>query len=248
MSTSYTSFFSSTPTASSAGEMPKFWDSDHKILYKADRSTISYDVYSEIICSRLAALLGLNHVSYTIVTIDQKEYCKCENFILRNEILITSADLQKYSGFTQDKAITFIKDVNAMEFCQMLLFDFLVVNTDRHHNNFGILKNTLTGKTRLTPLFDHNAALYSDRINDANEPFCNIDYWLTERMYHNGIGKLPERVKQIDHEARLNDYFKSLSYTGLADLFIDLPRLSDTRRLTLQNMLWSRYQYLEALL
>jgi hypothetical protein len=48
------------------------------------------------------------------------------------------------------------------DFVKMIFLDTIVANPDRHTQNFGLLRDTKTGKLLgLAPIFDHNMALIS---------------------------------------------------------------------------------------
>lgn len=50
-----------------------------------------------------------------------------------------------------------IKD--KMPIYKMLLFDFLIGNSDRHHNNYAFIKNEITGKYKFCSLYDNGSSL-----------------------------------------------------------------------------------------
>ncbi|MGX8833748.1 hypothetical protein ACWG0P_05985 [Amedibacillus sp. YH-ame6] len=48
------------------------------------------------------------------------------------------------------------------EFREMILFDAIINNEDRHYGNFGLLKNNHTNEyLSMAPLFDHGISLFS---------------------------------------------------------------------------------------
>lgn len=50
----------------------------------------------------------------------------------------------------------------------MILFDALVMNTDRHFGNFGLLKNNATGEfIDLAPIFDNGESLLSKAMPEV---------------------------------------------------------------------------------
>jgi hypothetical protein len=56
-------------------------------------------------------------------------------------------------------------------FIQMCLFDYLIMNEDRHAGNWGILNNNKTA-----PLFDHNQCFGGDAVNYG---YFDTDYFMT---------------------------------------------------------------------
>lgn len=45
------------------------------------------------------------------------------------------------------------------DFLKVPIFDCLIGNTDRHHNNWGIIVNVYTGEQRFSPLYDNDSSL-----------------------------------------------------------------------------------------
>lgn len=48
---------------------------------------------------------------------------------------------------------------------KMLLFDFLIGNSDRHHNNYAFIRNDISGEYKFCPLYDNGSSLCC-RITD----------------------------------------------------------------------------------
>ena len=77
----------------------------------------------------------------------------------KNNIGITSYDIGIYEE--PDDSISYsIKDYLKIDgFVQMCLFDYLIMNEDRHAGNWGIINN------KVAPLFDHNQCFGGDAVN-----------------------------------------------------------------------------------
>jgi len=94
-------------------------------------------------------------------------------------------------------------------YVQMCYFDALTYNIDRHEFNFGVLRNSDTGKVEsLAPLFDHNLAMvalgYPDEMPEREE-------WLTDNL-----------AQLLDHTGqRLN--VTSLSYEDIIECINNAP-------------------------
>lgn len=69
---------------------------------------------------------------------------------LKGEVEIYSYDLL-YRVFTEYKCIT--------ELFNMIIFDTLIGNTDRHQDNFGVIRDEVTGILRFSPLYDNSSSL-----------------------------------------------------------------------------------------
>lgn len=57
-----------------------------------------------------------------------------------------------------------------------LLFDAWIANTDRHHENWGVLRDRTTDEDRLAPSFDHGSSL------GFNVPAGKLDGYLGDRL------------------------------------------------------------------
>ena len=58
-------------------------------------------------------------------------------------------------------------------FCDMLAFDALVCNTDRHFTNFGVLRDNATGlPVALAPIFDNGRSLFPNVGEDDDDQFA----------------------------------------------------------------------------
>ncbi|MEE4565216.1 HipA domain-containing protein [Paenibacillus polymyxa] len=75
-----------------------------------------------------------------------------------------------YDGISPDKLHSVLCRIHGddikRQLGQMILFDFIVHNTDRHTRNFGFLKDS-SGKIQMAPLFDHGLALLAEFDEDV---------------------------------------------------------------------------------
>ena len=138
--------------------------------YDSINGITGHECVNEIIADRVLDILGIDHLSYTLVNaqiiIDSKPVttyiCMSENFRNKNESKIpldSFYDMEKAEG------------ESPLEFCvrygwkkyvyEMLAFDFLILNRDRHGANIEVLRDTKKKTIRLAPLFDHGLSLLS---------------------------------------------------------------------------------------
>ena len=87
----------------------------------------------------------------------------------KENIGIASYDIGIYEE--PDDSLSYsVKDFLEIEgFVQMCLFDYLIMNEDRHAGNWGILNN------KVTPLFDHNQCFGGDA---ANYGYFDADHFM----------------------------------------------------------------------
>lgn len=124
----------------------------------------------ECICSKIRQKLGLKGADYILEIIKSKSCedfekqdilcCVSKNFLKEDENLVTFGKHYKAyrERITYEKIIEDFKEFEE-EINQMLIFDFIVNNIDRHFNNFGYIIN---GSKRYCPIFDNGLSLYSD--------------------------------------------------------------------------------------
>ena len=119
--------------------------------------------YSEFYASQIANSMGINHVEYKLVKWKKNICSVCELF---NNIDISYVPMYK---FIKNKDIkntaNFLLNLGQDyydAFVDMLVFDALIFNTDRHYGNFGLLVDNKTNKPiKFAPLFDHGLSLFN---------------------------------------------------------------------------------------
>lgn len=236
----------------SGGQLPKGWDLAEEYLYKAEMEPQkTYCIYSEAICSDLADLLEIEHVKYEIGTVPVitsvdklpvlTEVVRCHTYLTSQTSALTLYDLIQ-AGMSLEEAREYLCSVNTKLYCQMLLFDFLVANTDRHFRNLGIL-NGPSG-TKMIPLFDHDRALYSQRQNDTGMPFNVVDGWATERLYQGTMRYLMHHAASVMNPLELKNLCDWERLYNVGNLLAKYTALPVKRRESLQLMLQLRTDYM----
>lgn len=125
-----------------------------------------------MICDRL----NFNHVHYEIDIIKEKIVSKCACFINQNTELITahqilhgkekSYGIEDYEDYIKILEEHGIQDARE-KLDNMFILDYLILNEDRHLNNFGIIRDVNTLKwIDVAPIFDNGQSL---NILDYNE-------------------------------------------------------------------------------
>ena len=97
---------------------------------------------------------------------------------------------------------------------QILSLDAVLLNSDRHFNNLGIVINNQTGKCRTAPIFDNGAALLS---NYRDYP-CDIPF--EEHIQHVTAQPFSSNFIEQSEEAGIG---LQLDYNGLYTKFLFLP-------------------------
>ena len=88
----------------------------------------------------------------------------------------------------------------------MYILDFLIMNEDRHLNNFGIIRNVNTLKlVDVAPIFDNGMAL-------------NISYYDDEEVLISGHGRLFYEVKPFDEIIKIVKDITRIDVSKLEDI------------------------------
>ena len=155
----------SSPDFATSGNFPKCWKKvNHEIyLYKAGSSgafNAGNEPYSEYFASELAQKLGIDSVSYELLTYKGKIVTRCKNICTEDMGMYSVAEVFPYIDRYLDILkvdIGVTKSSACKKIVDMLLIDFLTLNIDRHFNNMGILvENSSQKLIGLAPIFDYN--------------------------------------------------------------------------------------------
>lgn len=183
--------FSSSPEFTTSGMLRKGWRwIDGKILlYKGGTSgaaNAGNEPYSEYYAAQVAARMGVAHVPYGLASWRKCVCSTCELFcdidhayvpihrLVEHRTLRTVADYLKALGEDYYNA-----------FVDMLVFDALIYNEDRHFGNFGLMVDNRTNAPyAFAPLFDHGISLFNYGMPDD---FGNLAAYAKTRLSAYGV-------------------------------------------------------------
>lgn len=163
-----------------SGRSEKIWltnsDNTETVLFKFNKAETTTEHMSEVIASDIANILGINSANVKIGIYNGRIGCASylineigedliEGVRLINkfypyydpEILYDSENEMYYSLEMILQALSVYEFKN--EFFKIIIFDFIIGNTDRHQNNWAILGKS--GITRLCPVYDNGSSLCS---------------------------------------------------------------------------------------
>ena len=186
-----------TPNNTTDGMLKKAWIIENGIRYllKGGYKNELLQPFNEVLASEICTRLGFNHVEYSIDTYKDIVVSKCPCFINKDTELITCHqirsdmkrhnDINDYEEYIKVLENHGIKDAR-IKLENMFILDFLIVNEDRHLNNFGIIKDVNTLKwIDIAPIFDNGQSL-------------NIEYYDEEELHVSGEGRLFYEVKPFE--------------------------------------------------
>lgn len=179
------------PNNTTDGRLKKTWiiEEGKRYLLKGGYKNEVLQPFNEALASMISSRLGFNHVTYILEVIKDKVVSKCECFINENTELVSAYQIL-YNNCDKDNAYeTYInllekhgiKDArSSLE--NMFILDYIMLNEDRHLNNFGIIRDVQTlNWIGTAPIFDTGESLniidYSDEeviINGDGRFFYNV--------------------------------------------------------------------------
>ncbi len=227
-----------TPNNTTDGMLKKAWiiDNGTRYLLKGGYKNEILQPFNEVLASEICKRLGFNYVEYTIDTYKDMVVSKCPCFINKDTELITcyqiKNDMKRYDSI--DDYEEYIKKLeehniaNAREKVEnMYILDYIIMNEDRHLNNFGIIRDVNTLKwIDVAPIFDNGQSL-------------NIEYYDDEEVHISGHGRLFYEVKPFDDIIKVVKDLKRIDISKLDGLvewfddllhqYQDLTKISDKR-------------------
>ena len=227
--------FTSSPEFTTNGMLKKCWRRENKeiLLYKGGTSGASNtgnEPYSEYYAAQIADILGVKAISYVLSKWKGVLCSTCKLFTSKEYSYVPAANAVKDGGIeaVREYCKKLGKEFNdALD--DMLVFDALICNVDRHLGNFGFLVDN-TANTICAPalLFDHGNSLFSLAgldVFDSEKALEGYVKTLMPALYDDFIGTAEKAVQKRHKEGlrRLVDFrFKRHSRYNL-----------DKKRLTL---------------
>lgn len=158
----------SSPEFTTNGMLPKCWRrvNGKVMLYKGGTSGASNtgnEPYSEYYAAQVAQAMGIDAIEYGVSQWKGVLCSTCELFTSRDYAYMPIGHIVTEGGF----AAVFdyyqqLGEAFAQALRDMLVFDAVVCNTDRHFGNFGLMiDNAANTIARPAPLFDHGNSLFN---------------------------------------------------------------------------------------
>jgi hypothetical protein len=140
-------------------------------LYKGGTSggaNTGKEPFSEFYAAQIAQTMGLNHISYNLSKWKGTLCSTCELFTNKDISyvpifkFVNKSSLMEVSGFLKGLGEDYYN-----QFVDMLIFDALIYNTDRHFGNFGLLVESHTNQIiGMAPIFDNGMSLFNFAMDD----------------------------------------------------------------------------------
>ena len=158
----------SSPEFTTNGMLPKCWRRESGVirLYKGGTSGASNtgnEPYSEYYAYQIAEVLGVDAIPYKLSKWKGQICSTCELFTDKNHAfipigrLVTSGGMRAVRAYYERMGPEFVCSLN-----DMLVFDAIICNVDRHYGNFGVIVDSQTNQILSpAPLFDHGNSLFN---------------------------------------------------------------------------------------
>ena len=172
------------PDNTSDGQLMKKWKiaDGKRILMKGSSKPYYQEALCEVIASRIAGRLGINHVEYSVIWENEEPFSLCEDFITRDTELISAShimnafkkpnNLSEYEYYIQCAEKLGVSNIRK-EVEKMIVLDFIIANEDRHFNNFGLVRNAVTLEwIGAAPIFDCGTSLWYNTQESRIKPLA----------------------------------------------------------------------------
>lgn len=164
------------PDNTTNGNLRKKWKiiGGKRVLLKDSSVPYRQEAYNEVLASEIARRLCIPYVPYTLI-LEHDEICSgCEDFITSETDLVSAAQVMsafkkrneqsEYEFYIECCKKLGIADARE-KLEQMLVLDYLIVNEDRHLNNFGLIRSAVTLEwVSVAPLYDNGNSMWFNRV------------------------------------------------------------------------------------
>ena len=246
-----------TPNNTTDGMLKKAWVIEDGVRYllKGGYKTDVLQPFNEVLASMICDRLGFSHVPYTLTTYKDQVVSKCPCFITKDTELITAYqiknNMKRYDS--REDYETYIKkleeegiDNARIKMENMYILDYLIMNEDRHLNNFGIIRDINTLKwVDVAPIFDNGQSL---NVQDYNE----------DEVVTSGHGRLFYELKPFDEIIKVVRNLKRINIEALEDIpeefdkllhqYQNITHMSDRRIQNLCILLQRQIDQLQAMI
>lgn len=236
--------FSSSPEFTTGGMLRKGWRrlGGQIYLYKGGTSgaaNAGNEPYSEYYAAQIAQQMGLEHVSYGLA---KWKGCLCSTCELFTDIDHSYVPIYRFvEDCTLRSSAAFLENLGKSyyePFVDMLIFDALICNEDRHFGNFGLLVDNKTNQPyAFAPIFDNGLSLFNYGMP---EDFDHLVEYAKTRSSSYGV-PFENVVKEFITPRQKEQLRKMIGFRFIKDKNYNLPA---KRLKAIENWLQTRVQSL----
>lgn len=222
----------STPELTTVGVLPKYWERKENGIYLIKSGTYGYanagrEPLVEVISSIVANKIKINSIPYVMGKRNKKDVSICKLFtskeigmVTMNDLLVKEFKSRKFVSLTEtiDKIKELKLEIEPLY--DMIFFDALIRNPDRHLNNFSYLRNNKTGQLmNFAPLWDTGECLDSKKMNNDNPIYYKEDVIFS--AYDIPYSLTFGRLSKNKYRDKINIIRKLLNSGSLTEEFIE---------------------------
>lgn len=241
------------PCNTSDGWLKKKWKiiDGKRCLIKAGSNPFLQEPINEVFGTRLHQKLCCNnYVPYHLIWENGSPYSVCENFIHTDTELVSAVNINRslkkrsqYSSYEHFMNSCEKLGIPGMkEFIDYLLvFDYLMANTDRHFGNFGAIRNVETLEwIGPAPVFDSGTSLWHDKLTRAINPSEEVE----AKPFYSNASRQMELVSDFGWIP-----FESLENLkdDIMEIFVPTEYIDEERREMLARAVSSRVEDLQTM-
>ncbi|MCL2517436.1 MAG: XRE family transcriptional regulator [Oscillospiraceae bacterium] len=239
--------FSTSPELTTSGMLPKAWryiDGEGIYLYKGGTSSgaanAGREPYSEYYASQIAKIMELDAVHYDLENWKGILASKCRLFTDINTAFVPIGRIVQSGGLAA--VIKYYDELGgkyADSIRDMLVFDALIYNEDRHFGNFGLLRDNHSGEIIApAPIFDNGLSLFNYAMpND----YANLDEYAKTRYPAYGGTTFEGICQSFITSRQIGKLRKILNFTFTRHPKLNLP---EERLIAIERHLRKRASHL----
>lgn len=193
------------PEYGTDGSFAKCWIREEGMIKMLKRgssgaSNAGMEPYSEYYAAQLVSALTDEYVRYDLRSIGGRVCSVCDIFTSEEFGYLPYASVEPENSTIDSVLDKASKYGLESKFRKMFVIDAVIMNEDRHKNNFGFLvENDTQTIVGMAPLFDHNVSLLPYAMKDN---FDNIDSYLAEKGPRLGRDWIPIAAACLDSDLR----------------------------------------------
>lgn len=156
---------------------------------------------NEIVVSKIADLLQIPHVQYTMIQIQNEKICACPSIIQDSYHEMYFLQQVEHLKPKYIRSMQYFKETNTYhQFQEYLFLAALVNNGDMHQQNVAFIRDLQTKEIQLAPLYDFGDSLHEKHIElkpfqwSRQKTFQNID---VDFQIHNDIFPILQDTYEI---------------------------------------------------
>ena len=237
------------PEYTTNGALAKCWHRENGQIYLYKSGSEKYNLkepYTEFYMAQIADIMGFDYVPYDLKEFHEKIVSSCPIFTNENEgyapmYLYLHKENKKYTKTEQAQMAERLYGKEKFE--DLMLFDGLICNCDRHLGNFGmIIDNNTNELLRPAPIFDNGlgfiSRLQKNMLTNLKELFEQYDDEIShfELDFNQQIKRFVQPRHIPNLEKLVSFEFKKHSEFNLSDEWLEPIQeyIQDRARLAIQ--------------